>query len=379
MNSSPIRAIKDTALWLETSSLDSFNSGEASDGSARTAWYEQRIVNNKVVLTAVAGGPTYSNTINRIHAVKFANAGYFTFDGSFLNNTDYTITILEKREVGGSNYFLGDSLMTTTNQSLLLGYSADGQVIHSQGTSSSYSASVSSYSSSTDTPRIFTFTHSATDGKKTYINGILAAQDTSNKTPLSNISTLSFGKGYTGQVGELAIFTRALKADEIKSVEDYMSQKFNSKLVRNVAADCLGGVVTTSGCDTSGGGGGGGGGSCAVSVTGVSSTTPVAAGSGTLTCDVTGYTGTSAYTCASGTLSAAACGCNTASGYSLSGGACIIAVAPCTGGTIDNSSVSGYTIHKFNSSGTLTCPTARTVQVLVVAGGGGGGGVVGGG
>ena len=222
--SAPIRDVKDNALWLETSVLDSFTGSEASDGTALTTWYEQRNTANKVTLTAVNGGPTYSNTINRIHAVKFEGAGYFTFDGSFLNNTDYTITVLEKREAsGGNNYFFGDSAVATTNQNLLLGYSSDGQITHSQGGSSAYSALVSDYSSSSDNPRLFTFTHSATAGKKTYINGVLAAQDDTNLAPLTGISTLSLGKGYFGQIGELAIFTRALEADEIGSVEKYLA------------------------------------------------------------------------------------------------------------------------------------------------------------
>ncbi len=373
LKSSPIRDIKDNALWLETSAFDSFAGSEASDGTPLTTWYEQRSATSKVTLTAVDGGPTYSNTINRIHAVKFAGAGYFTFDGSFLNNTDYTITILEKREVaGGNNYFLGDSAATTTNQSLLLGYSADGQIIHSQGASSSYSALVSGYSKSSDSPRLLTFTHSSTAGKKLYINGVLAAKDETNLAPLTGIGTLSFGKGYTGQIGELAIFTRALKDDEIKSVEGYVAQKFSSKLVGNASTDCLGKVVTTSGCEVSSSGGGGS--TCPVSVVGVTSTTPVAEGSGSLTCNATGYAGTSAYTCTSGTLSAAACGCDTANGYSLSGGVCVLSPLFCTGTVAaDTSIVSGYAIHKFTSSGTITCSTTRTVEVLVVGGGGGGG------
>ncbi len=75
--SATIRDVKDNALWLETSALDSFTGSEASEGNALTTWYEQRSATNKVTLTAVDGGPTYSNTINRVHAVKFAGAGYF--------------------------------------------------------------------------------------------------------------------------------------------------------------------------------------------------------------------------------------------------------------------------------------------------------------
>lgn len=368
LKSSPIRSIKANALWLETGALDSFADSEASDGTPLTTWYEQRSATSKVTLTAVDGGPTYSNTINRIHAVKFAGAGYFTFDGSFLNNTDYTITILEKREAsGGNNYFLGDSAATTTNQSLLLGYSADGQIIHSQGASSSYSALVSGYFNSSDTPRLLTFTHSSTAGKKLYINGVLAAKDETNLAPLTGIGTLSFGKGYTGQIGELAIFTRAIGAEEIKSVEGYIAQKFSLKLVGNASTtDCLGKVVTASGCeaaivDSS---------TCTVSVVGVTSTTPVVAGNGSLTCDAANFNGgTISYNC-SGVVLTPASNCQCATGYGISGSTCIL--PGCSGGT--ETIVGSNKIHTFTSSGSLTCTGAISGATVLVVGGGGGGG-----
>lgn len=369
---SPIFAIKDNALWLETSLETSFNDIESNDASPLTTWYEQRNSVNRVFLQSVSGGPTYSNTINRVHAVKFtASGGYFTFDGSFLNGTDYTVVVLEKRESGNSgNYFLGDSSISAANQNLLLGYSASGQVVHGQGGSSSYPSSVSSYSQSAS-PRVFTFTHSATEGNKTYINGILAAEDASNKSHLSNISTVSLGKGYTGQIGELAIFTRALKTDEIVSVEDYIGQKWRVNINRANFPSCINGVVTDSGCDSSGSGGGSGGSStCDVSVVGVSSTTPVSSGTGSLTCDGTNFDrNTISYTCSGGVLTTGS-NCACASGYELSGANCVAVVLACTGGTI--TTVSGYKIHKFTSSGTFTCPSSRNVEVLVVGGGGGG-------
>ncbi len=49
----------------------------------------------------------------------------------------------------------------------------------------------------------------------------------------------------------------------------------------------------------------------------------------------------------------------------------------CTGGTITY--LGGYTIHTFLVSGTLTCPSSLTAEVLVVAGGGGGSSRFGGG
>ncbi len=376
--SSPISTIRDNSLWLETSMENSFNDIESKDQSALTNWYEQRNAANKIALQAVNGGPTYSNSINKIHAVKFTSSGgYFTFDAKFLNNTDYTITILENRESNSSdNYFLihnsiSSPSVTTANQDLLLGYNTDGQIIHSQGGSSSYNSNVSNYGNSSGFPKIITFTHSSTKGKKIYINGMLAAKDEANKSDLTGITTLALGKGYTGQIGEVIIFTRAIEASEISAIEDYLAQKWYIKIDRNTS-DCTAGVATTSGCDTSSGGSGGGGSvTCPVLVTGVTSTTPVNSGAGSLNCDATNFDGgTISYDCSGGVLTPAS-SCQCAVGYILSGSTCVLKPT-CSGGT--ETTIGGEKIHKFTSSGTLTCTNAITgAKVLVVGGGGGGG------
>jgi prepilin-type N-terminal cleavage/methylation domain-containing protein len=249
---SPIAGITDNALWLESSAESSFKDTETSTGDAVTTWYDQKNAVNKSSVVAVGTGPTYSNTINYIHAVKFSGstANYLQVaDASFLNNTDYTIVVLEKRQSATAGYFIGDSSVSTANQTLLLGYSADAAIAHSQGTGNVYTSNVSTYSSSSDTPRIFTFVSDSTNGKKTYINGILAAQS-SDTTKLSNITTLAIGKGYTGEIGEIAIFTRALKAEERKSTEDYLGKKYGTKINRTTTASgaCINGIVTTNGC-----------------------------------------------------------------------------------------------------------------------------------
>ncbi len=354
--SSPINEVPDAAIWLETSLDSSFNSSESSDTSSLTTWYDSRTSMSKVTVQAVSGNPTYSNTINRIHAVKFNGSGYFTFDGSFLNKSDYTIFILEKREsANAGNYFLGDSSVTTPNQNLLLGYSADGQIAHSQGTNS-YAAGISNYSSSSGAPRVFTFTQSATAGKKTYINGVLAAES-SDTTQLSGISTLSIGQGYTGQIGEVAIFTRALKPDERIAIEDYVGKKWSSKINRANAASCIDGTVTLNGCDSS---------TpttptpttCAVSVTGVTSPATVSIGaSGSLSCG-SGYTGSVTYTCPStGVLSTTgSCAAITTCPVSVTGVTTPTTVSVGASGSL--SCGSGYT-----GSVTYTCPSTGTLSV----------------
>lgn len=346
--SSPIAGITENTLWLESSLESSFKDTESSNGDYVTTWYDQKSYPNKASIVAVGTGPTYSNTINYIHAVKFngSNTNYLQVsDARFLNNTDYTIMVLEKRQSATAGYFIGDSSVPTANQTLLLGYSADAAISHSQGTGNDYTSNISTYSSSSDTPRVFTFVSDSTNGKKTYINGILAAQS-SDTTKLNNITTLAIGKGYTGEIGEIAIFTRALKAEERKAAEDYLGKKYSTKVnIATANGSCLSGIVTTNGCTMD----------CATSsIAGLSSPSTVSDGASNVTgtCGVTGYSGAVTLSCSNGNLTktpSTGCGCDGANGYSPSGGFCISSCSyTVTGGSPSTGTVSAGT-------GTINC------------------------
>ena len=261
-------------------------------------------------------------------------------DASFLNNTDYTVFVLEKRQSSSSNnYFLGDSSIVTANQNLLLGYSADSQVIHSQAGSNSYNSTITGYSTS-NKPRMFTFV-SDSSGKRTYINGVLAAQS-SDTTQLSGITELAIGKGYTGEIGEIAIFTRGLRNEERKSTEDYIGKKWTTKVNRDAVANasCVGYTVTDSGCDMASA-------TCNINQTGISATVSPTSSATTANCNSTNYTGNITYTCINGTASVssnncvcatgyAGTGCSScdgANGYIPSGGSCILAAGCSVSGT----------------------------------------------
>ena len=456
--SSPVNGITENALWLESSLEKSFAATESEDKSSVSSWNDIKnsstVKNNASKVDVSGNSPKYSNTINHIHAIKFAgnnagsttpNAGYFNVDGSFLNNTNYTIFVVEKRQSANSNnYFLGDSANNSNNQSLLLGYNSDASVIHSQsGTTltNASTASVDSYANYNDKPRIFTFKFDTTSGSKTYINGTLSGENTTNLAPLTNVNLLSIGKGYSGEIGEVIAFTRSLKTDEKKAVEDYLSKKWSIKLTGNSVASCTDGVITEKGCKQT----------CPFTVVGVTKTSASEGFSGSLICDATGYAGGTTkqiFTCTNGILNpppsqtpnicitagettggsngadvcasgyalisgtcqqvctlnvtgisnrtvtrdstsatcdfgyigtiSYTCGNNGISGVS---GSCVVAPMNCAGGTESDITVSGvsYKVHKFNSSGQLKCASGGNAEVLVVGGGGGGGGGDGGG
>ena len=228
--------------------------------------------------------------------------------------------VLEKRQAANAGNFLSTTdTSDVVDNKLAIGYASDGVINHSHdSTNYTVTPKVSAYTDSIDKPRLFVFTQSSTEGQKTYINGTLAAQDTSKTALLSGVTTLAIGKGYNGEIGEIAIFTKALSIPDRKVIEDYIGKKWTRKLNRSVVGSgitggtgdtssnpsCIGGTVTdsaSSGCDNS----------CTVSVTGVSNPSSVVDGaSGNLTCNTSlGYSGTIAYNCSGGDLHASPSAC----------------------------------------------------------------------
>ena len=335
--SSPVFAISDLQLWIESSLDRSFSAIEMVDGNSISVWNNISL-STKVPVVAVGSGPVYSTsyTINSIPAVHFINSSsnYLTIsDARFLNNTDYTICVTEKRSSNQSNnYFIGDTTTTTSNQNLLLGYLSDGSVIHSQADTGAavntnvYSSAVVGYAASSR-PRLFCFVQNSVNGKSTYINGMLAA--TSNNTnQLSGIMSLSIGKNYSGDLGEVIIFTKALSVAELESVNKsffanlfigeanaaaesselsdvikYMSKKFNTKVLP--FGTVCNGVIMDGGCDVAS--------LCTTPAgTGYLAQSNLPYGSNSFSCNDTGYSGSKNYNCSapgSVTITGGICSC----------------------------------------------------------------------
>ncbi|MBP7709516.1 MAG: hypothetical protein KA100_00410 [Rickettsiales bacterium] len=340
--SSPVNSIPDAAIWLETSLDTSFKDAERKDTTALTSWHDSNnAATIKAVVSAVGSGPTYSNTISNIHAVEFvgSSSNYLRIeDARFLNDTDYTIFVLEKRKSdSANNYFIGGT-SSNPNDALALGYSSESLVIHAQG-SNSYTGAVDTYAATIDKPRIFTF-FSDSNGKKTYVNGTLVGTSTSTAR-LSGLTTLDIGNGYTGEIGEIIMFSRALKLEERTATEDYLGKKWSRKITRDSVPSCTDGILTEAGCSHA----------CLTSgVLGVSTPATVADGSsGSLTCNTTGYLGTVSYSCSLGILTpTGSCDCDTEAGYAMTSGVC---QSSCSSG----STVGVPTTTVSTGSGTLSC------------------------
>ncbi len=244
-----------------------------------------------------------------------------------------------------------------------MGYASDGVISHSHNsTNYAITPKVSAYADSTDKPRLFTFVQDSSAGKKTYINGTLSASDATNTSQLSGVATLAIGKGYTGEIGEIAIFTKVLTPQDREEVEDYLGKKWTRKINRASAASCINGIVTDSGCSNV----------CSTSVvTGVTTPTQVSDGdSGTLSCNTaSGYSGTVSYNCSNGNLnpggSCSAITCTASgTGYSKTG----LAYAASGGGSFAcDTGYSGTLNYTCTSTGAATGVTGTCAPITCTA------------
>lgn len=238
--SSPINGIKDLAIWYETSSAESFNSSEASDATAVTAWYD--VSTQKPYKTNATSGsgtakPLYEdNRINGLPAIAFDGSDdAMDFDGSNLLSTNYTVFIVGQRNSSNQNYFIGGTGTSAEGTNLAIGWNSNTAIFMYNGDSTPSAASYTTAGYSTPTPVILTSWFNQSSGKKLWYNGGLTPDATSSSTtPLSSFAGAKIGKFSSTfsqvEIAEIIIFQRDLTNEERQAIEAYLSQKYNIKI-----------------------------------------------------------------------------------------------------------------------------------------------------
>lgn len=258
--SSAASSVADLSLWLETTSPASFSDSETEDASIAgntayiTNWNDinptSSIKRNATGANDNTRPQRYENCINGLPCLRFDGSNdTLGIDLSFLAGTDYTIFVVEQRRAATANYFIGKSVAQTSNTSLELGYSGtstlrwthgDATNAYTVGAGASYTTGkIDAYT--TASPRLSAFVNStiaAGAGAASfnhYMNGSSTASTKANiGTPALGTLTSytngsigsSFSTYFTGDIGEIIIYTRALKNEERTAIEDYLSKKW---------------------------------------------------------------------------------------------------------------------------------------------------------
>lgn len=264
--SSPVNSISGLVAWYDAASERSFSESESddrnltsgrSDNDGVTTWYDlSQTSGSKNNATQSSGNSVepyyYSDCINDLPCVRFDGTDdHMDFDGSAIVGTDYTIFVVEQRDVAAAGYFLASSDTTpAANDSLQFGYTGSTALTFGQGDFSNYySATLTVAYNSALKPALHTFTNGSTaitsgDKQFYYESGSATAiSDGSNPgftdtgspalSNLSGYSNAAIGVGgasgatyYDGAIGEIIIYDRYLKGEERVAVEDYLIKKW---------------------------------------------------------------------------------------------------------------------------------------------------------
>ncbi|MBM5781802.1 MAG: hypothetical protein FJ368_00080 [Pelagibacterales bacterium] len=244
--SSPVKSIDDIVAWFEPTLEKSFTKDEGVDGNKISTWYD---INPNITTTANNANqstsinrPTYTESaINGIPAIRFnsSSSNYLLFDGTSLANSPYTVFIVEQRRASNSDNFIIAGSNTPDNTNLTIGYSTDTKLMMAYR-NNGYYANISGYSNIIPRIHSVVFNFSA---RKYYVNGaeltlIPYGAYPSQSSPtqafddaaLGRITILGTSSYYEGDIGEVIIFKKALTSEERKSVEQYLSKKWNIDL-----------------------------------------------------------------------------------------------------------------------------------------------------
>ncbi len=265
---SPVNNIPDLLVWYETTLETSFKEQEAQNyndlESAETAlgigliqtWYD----NNPNGLTRVNATqstlgyrPQYHlDCINNLPCLKFDGTDDLldiatTLENDILDYREYSIFIVDQKDSSGTApYFLfgPDSKTSAENEAVAVGYNSSDKIHYSHGSATNYYIIDPSMVDDSDKVVLQSFI-GAFDNTllSTYIShrmydassaSTLVDAGTSAFTKLNGGFNYTIGAGYNeatatyykGNIGEVIIFKRALKADERKSVETYLMDKW---------------------------------------------------------------------------------------------------------------------------------------------------------
>lgn len=238
---SPVIDMRGLLFWYETSLLTSFDDGISVDNSQIATWHNNisKLSDNQnddATQSISSSQPLFiENAFNgAIPAVRFDGVNdYLLFNGNALINTDYTLIAVEQRRAQPGYRFIGGTY-PGSQSAILFGYWSHSAVFNGH-----YGGQVVSYAIDNYThpiPRIHTYQTSSSSGKKYWLNSG-NNPDASNSSYTDNLTRFdgaaigrSFSNFFNGDLAEIIMFNRALNDNERKSIERYLSKKYNIDL-----------------------------------------------------------------------------------------------------------------------------------------------------
>ncbi len=344
--SSPVSSIRGLIGWYEATSEKSFSIEDPDDNFRVQMWKDinpQEVLKNNLVSPDLDSSPIFrSNCINSLPCLEFNGTKFLNNTVNFGSANQLSIfAVFRINNLGSGIQSIISSKGLRVTENLAFTYGIDQAPIDKIYYASPKAESVSAFGAGKLVAKVDYLTYMIDDGFSVnqYVSDHFSTSSAS-VTGAKNISFFTVGAWddgtYTqelinGYISELIIFNRALKIEERKEVEKYLTKKWKIKMFDP--------AMCGETCPYAN--------YCPVSVIG-SSTNFVAPGSGNVNCDQAGYTGSVSYNCQNGN-SGASQSCSCATGYSQDGSYCKrgCQVSGVSGGTDISSVIAG--------TGSLNC------------------------
>ena len=246
--SSPVSSVKNLVLWIESTSDASFDSAETDDNVTITNWYDinpQASLKSSFVATAK---PVYAiNGINGLPAIKFDGTSTFMTSTNFSNIITGSVTVFAVVKLPATTVaaqpIIGKRVGDVANFQFGNGTSAAGWQFcdstcatkYNAGSNAALSANGSYVASVVYTGTSTTTGSSTSTGVTFFQNGLLAnaSQNTTTSPSTSVLGSLIIGKDgatspayFSGHIGEIIVFDRAIKKEERQAIEVYLGKKW---------------------------------------------------------------------------------------------------------------------------------------------------------
>jgi prepilin-type N-terminal cleavage/methylation domain-containing protein len=242
---SPVASIADLALWLETTLAASFDDAATEDGTQINSGssYSWRDINPQSITknnaSSVTGATYTKECLNDLPCLRFnGTSQYFLTTQNGGTSDQLTIFVVFSADaLGGYRNFIATSgLWYLDNMSLAYGLNTDTNRTYYRTTNGGSSATFSS-DLVINKKYIAQMVDNGTTTKH-YVSGV-ADTSTTASHGIKSLATLAIGafhdsgtvtEYFDGDIGEIIIFTRALKESERIEVEEYLSKKWEIAL-----------------------------------------------------------------------------------------------------------------------------------------------------
>lgn len=237
---SPVNSIPDLNLWLETTSdasVTSVTNGlNPENNDLISSWNDlnnQAIVKNNATQATTVNQPQYvANGLNNLPALSFNGSNNFLNVSNIMTGPTYTVFAVLERLSSTSGVIIGGS---SSLWGVSLGYVSSNQVQIYNGYGGQDWSPYTIAAYPTPIPQIMTFTNDSSRNTVFYMNGVSYGSQTRvlYGYPANYEIGGSANRGYfNGYVGEIIIYSRALKATERTSVENYLANKWGINCCR---------------------------------------------------------------------------------------------------------------------------------------------------